>query len=131
MNDNLSDALAGLAESLGITVSQLWDWMQGSGLKAYAASKVATLATTSLLLIMVAVALSVAMRFVYKAEMSRIENATSVFDEDFRIEPFVFILMAGIFDASCAIALAFALPDLIGWIVSPEGMLMQELVGRL
>lgn len=131
MNDNLSNALAGLAESLGITVSQLWDWMQGSGLKAYATSKVVTLATTNLLLFMVAVALPVMMCFVYKAEMRRIKNATSVYDKDFGVEAFGFILTAGIIDAFCAITLAFTLPDLLGWIVSPEGMLIQELMGRL
>jgi len=133
MSDELSNALAGLANQLGISVSQLWDWLQGSGIQAYAWSKIATLATTCGICIVAIVVFTAITLSIYKSEKKRtsaIQNGR-VNDLDFDFDKSVLIIVFCVVVAFGFFELAITLPELMGWMVSPEGMVMQELFGRL
>lgn len=133
MSEELSNALAGLANQLGISVSQLWDWLQGSGIQAYAWSKIATLATTCCICIGAIVAFTAITLSIYRSEEKRtsaIQNRR-VYDFDFDFDKSVLIIVFCVVVAFSLFDLAITLPELMGWLVSPEGMVMQELFGRL
>ena len=133
MSEELSNALAGLANQLGISVAQLWDWLQGSGIQAYAWSKIATLATTCVICIVAIVVFTAITLSIYKSEEKRtsaIQNRR-VYDLDFDFDKSVLIIVFCIVVAFGLFELAITLPELMGWLVSPEGMVMQELFGRM
>lgn len=135
MSEELSNALAGLANQLGISVSQLWDWLQGSGIQAYAWSKIATLATTCGICAGAFVACTAIALSIYKSEAKRtseiqIQNGR-VYDLDFDFDKSVLIIVLLVSAVFSFFVLATTLPDLMGWLISPEGMVMQELFGRL
>lgn len=133
MSEELSNALAGLANQLGISVTQMWDWFQGSGIQAYAWSKIATLATTCGICAVAFVAFTAIALSIYKSEAKRtsaIQNAR-VYDMDFDFDKSVLIIALLVSAAFSFFVLATTLPDLMGWLASPEGMVMQELFGRM
>ena len=133
MSEELSNALAGLANQLGISVAQLWDWLQGSGIKAYATSKVVTNSTICIICVVIIVTSLLIAKQIYKSEKERIASTSSTayraqnFSEDKE-----FLIYAFCTTAACgAVVLCVFLPDLMGWLISPEGMVMQELFGRM
>lgn len=121
MGEKLQESLAGLADQLGISVGQLWDWMYGHGAEAYAQAKIAQLyvdvAIFATLLILMLVIGILAVRSVLKRKR---EKGTDSYED---------IILCGIIDIGVNIVLIScftkALRELLGWLASPEGMVMQ------
>lgn len=112
--------LAELARQLGISVGELWGWLQGNGIEAYAAARVAyglTEVIGCLLLFLVCV---VVMVHLYKLAVK------DSFNNEF---PCVMgIVFAGFIGIIAAFGIVLSLPPLVGWMVSPEGMVIDMLL---
>lgn len=115
MGDRLQDVLAEIARGIGIETGQLWEWMQGDGLRAYATVEVLT--NLSLFVICVIVVVLSAWWF-HRANA----DGRKLFDEygDGFIFDVIFLVLGVIF----AIVGASVMPDTLGWLVSPEGMVL-------
>ena len=124
--ENLDRALAGLASQLGVSVSQLWDWMQGYGIQAYARARIAQLAPIAVvgaifLFIMVSLPIYLLLKG-YKKQDKIVyvnENAAA-----FTAIMEVILFFASILTVPC-------LCELLGWIASPEGMVIETLMEAL
>ena len=113
-------ALAELARQLGISVGELWGWLQGNGIEAYAAAKVATGLTEVISCLLVFAVCAV----VFVNTSRALEKAD--FDSEFCCVAALCIAgIIGIIAIGCA---ALCLPSLVGWMVSPEGMVMDVLL---
>ena len=122
LSERLQDALAGLAEQLGISVGQLWQWLQGSGVGAYARAKVAQLGATAAVGA-VLVVLGVAALVWTARRIGEME------DRDMYLVPLALLLIVG--SAIGVIFLASTVSALCGWIASPEGMVMDMILHGL
>ena len=113
-------ALAELARQLGISVGELWGWLQGNGIEAYTAARVAYGLTEVISCLLVFVVCSV----VFVNTVRAIEKAD--FDGEFCcLLAFCTAGIIGIIAIGCA---ALSLPSLVGWLVSPEGMVIDMLL---
>lgn len=126
--ENLDNALAELASQLGVSVSQLWDWMQGYGIKAYASAKIGTLASEiAVQTVVFVMTILVAWLYVSKVMPRLVEHDRYMADE---ITIALFILF-GITAAISLVVAASVVPELVGWIASPEGMVIKNLMEAL
>lgn len=124
MSDELSNALAGLAEGLGTTTGELWAWMQGYGIDAYAKAMIAELSVGCAIATMLAI-LGLAVSVIIYRRHSK-EGAPDMSEGE------VCICVAGIGVAVISMFVLFCLaPELFGWLASPEGMVISELFGVL
>lgn len=113
-------ALAELARELGISVGELWGWLQGNGVEVYAAARVAYGLTEVigclLLLLVCAVVFANSLRALEKAD----------FDGEFCCV--AVLCTAGIIGIVAMIGIVMCVPSLVGWMVSPEGMVIDTLL---
>lgn len=124
MSDELSNALAGLAEGLGTTTSELWAWMQGYGIDAYAKAMVVELSVACAIATMLAI-LGLAVLVIICRRHSK-EDAPDMSGGE------VFVSTLGVcIVGACLITLFSIAPELLGWLMSPEGMVISELFGVL
>lgn len=127
MSDELSGALADLARGLGTTTGELWAWMQSDGIDAYARAQVAKYAVGTFFSVAILVAVVATARIVKKDCES-----TPFYDESdaflklllFEIIPVILAFISGLFACD-------QVTGLIGWLASPEGMVISMLVERL
>lgn len=120
-------ALSELAEQLGISVGELWGWLQGSGVQSYAAARIAQLITTIAMAFVFFIICLYFFRFFYKKHEEWEDTYRTPYDDN----PYVIhIILLPLLALCCFFVVAFKLPDLIGWIVSPDGMVIDILVGH-
>jgi len=123
--ENLDNALAELASQLGISVSQLWDWMQGYGIQAYARAKIGMLASEIAVLVMFfVVMLLMAWMYVSKVMPRLAEHDIDLIDVITTILSVIFVLVGSL----VLVLVCSDIPELVGWIVSPEGMVIEKLM---
>lgn len=126
MSDELSEVLAELAKGFGTSTGELWAWLQGDGLAAYARVQVARLTVHTVLWAVISVISIAACVALYMAIRKT--------DDD---EMVGVLLIIGMFVLiglviSLSILTAYA-SDLACWMASPEGMVIQrvlEMTGR-
>lgn len=123
MNDNLQDAIAGLAEQFGVTTGQLWDWAQGNGIEAYARVEIAQSACIAALSLIFTVAV---WAVVYK--LAKLAKDSPRKYEDVAE---VAVLAAIFITIGAMLFFTFSMVNLSGWLASPEGMVIQQLVGAI
>jgi len=127
MNEQLQSELTELANGLGIGVGELWSWLSGNGVDAYASVQVSTLTAQCVALGLVELALvaSVAWLVHMHHKTSRKEGAWW-YDGEYAVATvvpsFAFVLLL--------IPLIDHVVTLIGWLTSPEGMVVRMLVER-
>jgi len=121
MNDELSEVLAELAKGLGTSTGELWAWLQGDGLAAYARMQVARLtvhtvmwAVISGIAIAVCVALYMGIRKTDDEEMVGVLLIVGFF-------VVIGLIISLAFLTACA-------SDLACWVASPEGMVIQKVL---
>lgn len=119
-------ALARLAEQLGISVGELWGWLQGNGVQSYATAKIVQLLTTVAMAFMFFIICLCFFRFFYKKHEEWEDEHRTRYNENPYITPIILLSMLAL---GCFFVVAVNLPDLIGWMVSPEGMVIDILVG--
>lgn len=125
MNEQLQSELTELANGLGIGVGELWSWLRGYGLEAYASVQVSTLTAQCAILGLIElglaalVALLMYMTFKAKKEKGWYEDEYAII----AIVPFCLfvILLIPLIDNAVTLA---------GWLASPEGMVIRMLVER-
>jgi hypothetical protein len=124
MTEELQHTLSSLAESLGITVGELWSWLQGNGIDAYAKAVIASLwVRVAFELLGVVIMLGIA-AFLLRSHF--VKKKTEMFyDGDLLFAAFVFIVIA----SSCAFFLLIDGSELAGWMASPEGMVISTILG--
>lgn len=120
-------ALAGLAEQLGISVGELWGWLQGNGVQSYATAKIAQSLTTITMAFIFSIICLRFFRFFYKKHEEWEETYRTPYDDNPYVLP---IILLPILALGCFFVAAITLPDLIGWIASPEGMVIDILTGH-
>lgn len=128
MNDKLQDILADLANGLGISVNQLWDWLQGNGLSSYTKVMVAQSIYTVIACIFLFVVTCLITYRLYKWYMTEKEIRQSSFDED---TAFILSLFSGVF---AIVMIGVTLVNtyyLIGWLTSSEGMIIKMFLDKL
>jgi hypothetical protein len=129
MNEKLSEALAQLAGQLGVTTTQLWDWMQGYGIRAYASVMVAQLSANLMLSLALAAAIVVSIHAYFKRLLPVIGRTC---DEDAcMLITFALGVVWVIAAFFVIMQVLMCLPELVGWVVSPEGMVIEMLVDRV
>lgn len=120
MNDTLQGVLAELASSLGTSTGELWAWLQGDGVQAYASVQVARLTVkawaggVALALILV-IMLAVWRRCVRNRYL---DGADLLLAE---VVPGTGLLFIGMFETT-------VVSDLMGWMSSPEGMVLLKVM---
>lgn len=123
MNDELQSVLAELASGLGTTTGELWTWLQGDGIEAYAQVQVARLWPPVIFLTLMFLAILVGMVYSFVKESKK-----PYFDavETTLIEciPGIFLLVIGGIDVAL-------ISDLVGWMTSPQGMVISMLLDKL
>lgn len=124
MSEELSNALALLANQLGITTAQLWDWLQGSGVQAYASAKVATMAVGVVAFLAFELAIAVASVTAHRLHV-RAEKENRYYDGEWLVILITLLVIAAV----VFVPLAIDVSNLIGWLVSPEGMVLSMIVG--
>lgn len=129
MNEKLSEAIAQLAGQLGVTTTQLWDWMQGYGIRAYASVMVAQLSANLMLSLALAVAIVVSIHAFFKRLLPAIGRACD--EEACMLITFVIGVIWVIAAFFVIMQVLMCLPELVGWVVSPEGMVIEMLVDRV
>lgn len=121
-------ALSELAEQLGISVGELWGWLQGSGVQSYAAARIAQSITTIAMAFVFFIICLYFFRFFYNKHAEWEETYRTPYYDD---NPYVLqMVLLPALALCCFFVVAFKLPDLIGWIVSPDGMVIDILVGH-
>lgn len=125
MTEELQHTLSGLAESLGITVGELWSWLQGNGIDAYAKAVIASLWVRVAFELLGVVILLVIAAFLLRSHFIK-EKTERFYDGDLLVAAFVFIAIA----LCCAFNLLTDGSELAGWIASPEGMVISTILGR-
>lgn len=132
MSDELSEVLAELAKGFGTSTGELWSWLQGDGLAAYARVQVARLAVDTAFWSVVTVVMLIACVMLYRAaNKAGNEAGDEAGDVAFTLMFFCVIAVVGVV-VSFAL-LADAASDLACWMASPEGMVIQkvlEMTGR-
>ena len=129
MNEKLGEALAQLAGQLGVTTTQLWDWMQGYGIRAYASAMVAQLSANLILSLALAVAIVVSIHAFFKRLLPAIGRTCD--EEACMLITFVIGVIWVIAAFFVIMQILMCLPELVGWVVSPEGMVIEMLVDRV
>lgn len=120
-------ALSELAEQLGISVGELWGWLQGSGVQSYAAARIAQSITTIAMAFVFFIICLYFFRFFYKKHEEWEDTYRTPYDDNPYVLP---IILLPILALGCFFVAAITLPDLIGWIASPEGMVIDILTGH-
>ncbi len=125
MNDMLQNTLAELASSLGTSTGELWAWLQGDGVQAYASVQVARLTVSAwgigISIAVVAIIALVIARHCLKT--SYLDGADLMMAE---LLPMIVLLVLGVIETGIV-------SDLVGWMASPEGMVIQkalEVIGQ-
>lgn len=124
MSDELSNALAELAEGLGTTTGELWSWMQSYGIDAYARAKIAQLSVICVHAVALFVLGLVLLMATYR-HYKQSKRSYTLDGEDALIMGGITLILISM------LILGIFAPDLFGWITSPEGMVISELIGRL
>ena len=125
MNDELQGVLAELASGLGTTTGELWTWLQGDGIEAYAAAKVAQLWVVVVAAGIVAVT-CVAMVWVFIDRYRK--GNRSDWDADDAFVGSIISLAILAFDVVFSLSYA---SELAGWLTSPQGMAISMLLDKL
>ena len=118
-------ALARLAEQLGISVGELWGWLQGNGIQSYAAARIAQSLTTIAMAFVFFIICLCFFRFFYKKSKEWEDLYRDPYDDNPYVAPIIVLPLLAL---GCLFVVAITLPDLIGWIASPEGMVIDILV---
>lgn len=131
MSEELSGVLADLARGLGTTTGELWAWMQSDGIDAYVRAQVAKYAVGTFFSVAVFVVCLVAV--VATARIVKRDSESNPFHDEsdtflellfFEITPVILTVFTGAFACD-------QFTGLIGWLASPEGMVISMLVERL
>lgn len=118
MGQGIDDALAEVSGRVGVDVPELYDWLQSEGLEAYGRSQVAMYACWTAMLLM-AWLIGMAMMMLYACSTRR---DCLMCDE---------ACVVGVVVAlASSVGLAYVVPELAGWLTSPEGMIMRLVIGR-
>lgn len=124
MNDELSSALAELAKGFGVSTGELWSWLQSNGVAEYAKVQVAQL-TVSAVGIGIAIAVTFVITFVILRHHLKNPYTTDWAD----------IMMAELVPSVALLVLAVIetgiVSDLVGWMASPEGMVISMLLEKV
>lgn len=121
MGGELEGALSELAKGFGTSTGQLWTWLQGDGLSAYARVMVARLAVwcgiASLACLVGMALLTVGVRRALSREQRWLDGISHAL-----------LLWGGSSLGVGLLALALIGPELAGWMASPEGMAIASLI---
>lgn len=123
MNDKLQGVLAELASSLGTSAGELWAWLQGDGVQAYASVQVARL-TVSALAGGVALALILVVMLAVWRHCAKDKYLDGVDLMLAEMLPGFVLLLVGMFET-------VVVSDLVGWMASPEGMVLMKVMEAL
>ena len=120
MNEELSNALAELAKGLGTNTGELWAWMQGEGVQAYGSVQVAKLTVTAwgigiAIAVVAIIALAIARHCL---KTSYLDGADLMMAE---MVPTIVLFVLSIVEVG-------VISNLAGWMTSPEGMVIREVL---
>ena len=120
MNDTLQGVLAELASSLGTSTGELWAWLQGEGVQAYASVQVARLMVSAwgigIAIAVLAIIALVIARHCLKT--SYLDGADLMMAE---MVPTIALFVLSIVEVG-------VISDLAGWMASPEGMVLLKVM---
>lgn len=123
MNDELQGVLAELASGLGTTTGELWTWLQGNGIEAYATAKVAQLWPPVIFFSLLTLLILAGMVYSFvKASKSEYFDVADILLCLF--VPGIILLFTG------GVAI-YTVSDLLGWMTSPQGMVISMLLSKL
>lgn len=126
MSEELSNELAQLAGTLGVSVGELWAWLTSEGMHAYARMRVSTLGVMVVgIVAFVAIGVAVTV-LLYRAHVRSFEG-DRYYEGGYAIAA---IIVGGV-TAFGSLFVIPSLSDLVGWMVSPEGMFMAEVLRYL
>lgn len=125
MNEQLQSELTELADGLGIGVGELWSWLRGYGIEAYASVQVSTLTAQCAILGLIELGLAALVAWlIYMTLKAKKEKGW--YEDEYAIiaiVPFCLFVILLIPLIDYAVKLA-------GWLASPEGMVIRMLVER-
>lgn len=127
MNEQLQAELTELANGLGIGVGELWSWLRGYGIDAYASVQVSTLTAQCVALGLVELALVAStVWLVHMHRKTSKKEGAWWYDGEYAIATIVpsfafIVLLIPLIDYAVSLA---------GWLASPEGMVIRMLVER-
>lgn len=125
MTEELQHTLSSLAESLGITVGELWSWLQSDGIEAYSRAVIANLWVKVIFELLAVIVLIAITAFFLRDHFARMESER-FYDGESMIATIIFVVFA-VFGL---LALMVSCSELAGWMASPEGMVISTILGR-
>lgn len=123
MNDELSSALAELAKGFGVSTGELWTWLQSDGLTEYAKVQVVQL-TVSAVGIGITIAITLVIAFVILRHHLKNPYTDWVDIMMAELVPSVALLVFAVIETGIV-------SDLVGWMASPEGMVISMLLEKV
>lgn len=125
----MEEKLVEIADAVGVEVSELWAWLKNGGIQAYQAAKVAELGTLvgiCLFAIVAMVCLYIRTLLVERElDGKEAESCTYYYNADDVRERLLWerVVYSLLFGAATTM-LIMSMPRLMGWMVSPEGMVL-------
>lgn len=118
--DQLAITVSDILNQAAGGIGDISSWLASNGLSGYAAATIAQLsAIVTICLVLIAVSSAI----VYKCVKLGLYNDGICID-------IVVIFAAGVL-VICLIVMAFAIPQIVGWMASPDGMLLDKLVSAI
>ena len=117
--DKLDGALAELAKQLGVGVGELWSWLTDGALGSYARMRVLKSVPWLFILVLLCVAMLVCARAFFR------KRARDMDDWCFAGGGCVVAAIIA------ALTVAFIASETVGWLVEPQGMLLDMLVSKI
>ena len=117
--EKLDGALAELAKQLGVGVGELWSWLTDGALGSYARMKALTSAPWLLTFVLLCVAMPICARACFRKHASDMD--------DWGFAGVVCVVVA----IMAALAVAFIASETVGWLVEPQGKLLDMLVSKI
>lgn len=117
--EKLDGALAELAKQLGVGVGELRSWLTDGALGSYARMRVLTSAPWLLILVLLCVAMLICARACFRKQASDMD--------DWHFAGGGCVVVA----IMAALAVAFIASEAVGWLVEPQGMLLDMLVTKI
>lgn len=119
--DELATTVSDILNQTAGGIGDISEWLASDGLPGYAAVSIARNAVVVVMCALI-IALCVAVfRWGLKNEIDCFDSPVTLFGS----------VAACFAIIACALLLAFSIPDLVGWLVSPDGMLLETLVSAL
>lgn len=119
--DELATTVSDILNQAAGGIGDISEWLASDGLTGYTSVMIARQSCTALMCMVSILACVVFFRWIINSEIDLVDS----------FAVFLVAIVAVVVMILSAFVLVISLPDLVGWLVSPDGMLLDTLVSAL